>query len=350
MSPGPEATLSKRASWTANVIKEPQLDAQDMDPTSPACSVNSQTASAERNFSIVSVEDDRSERRGSNFTAPSSVCPDDLEDEKENQPSTTELKGKEKRQQLEGKDTTGTRLESNTPEKILQPVEYASPYSHPSMPWDRFYSSRPAYPASMFDLWLSYHAGPLATVHDLGAGSGLAADGLLTAARTYGLSQMPHTILSDPGRSNLEIAARFMTARHPYTTIDCWQARGEDQAEFLPPGSLDMAICAEALHWMDIPAVVDLVAESLREGGTFAVVLYSCFPRIQNNARVKALLRRFVEEHLQRGLLLGERNRVTDAEGVEMHENWKRGLRNLAYGLDSVELSAETWEDVKRYA
>lgn len=139
--------------------------------------------------------------------------------------------------------------------RALQAVEYDLPYTHPTMPWDKFYSSRADYPDSMFESFLKYHQGPLSVLHDLGAGSGLAADGLLSALRRSqpheaSAIKLPRTILSDPGEENIGITSRFVHARHSDVVMECWQARGEDQEQFLAPGSVDMYVptgLAEAL-------------------------------------------------------------------------------------------------------
>lgn len=266
------------------------------------------------------------------------------------------------------------------PKRVLQPVEYDLPYTHPTMPWDKFYSSRADYPRSMFDAFLNYHRGPLDVLHDLGAGSGLAADGLLSALaarqrdnnhnhRKTNNKFLPRTILSDPGEENLAITARFVTARQPGVQLECWQGRGEDQDDFLIPSGVDMTLCTEALHWMDMPDAIVQTAHSLRPGGTFAVVLYSCFPRILNNGRVKKCLRTLVEDHLRRRLLAAPGRSKDDAAdddsssstetgsdgspdsptSVKIHPNWERGMKCLAYGLDAVDLPADQWDDIKRY-
>lgn len=149
-------------------------------------------------------------------------------------------------------------LISHHPKRVLQAVEYDLPYTHPTMPWDKFYSSRADYPDSMFESFLKYHQGALDVLHDLGAGSGLAADGLLSALRrthhargasasgssssssSFPSLKLPRTILSDPGEENLGITSRFVHARHPDVAMECWQARGEDQDQFLAPASVDM--------------------------------------------------------------------------------------------------------------
>lgn len=148
-------------------------------------------------------------------------------------------------------------LVSNQPKRVLQAVEYGLPYTHPTMPWDKFYSSRADYPDSMFESFLKYHQGALDILHDLGAGSGLAADGLLSALRrthrargdnasstssSSSSIKLPRTILSDPGEENLGITSRFVHARHPDVAMECWQARGEDQDQFLAPASVDMYV------------------------------------------------------------------------------------------------------------
>lgn len=253
--------------------------------------------------------------------------------------------------------------------RIRQPVEYELPYTHPNMPWDRLYSSRADYPRSMFTTFLNYHHGPLDTVHDLGAGSGLAADGLLSALRlrlgSANAQMLPRTILSDPGEANLAVSARFLTARQPGVPLECWPARGEEQDRFLVPSSVDLTLCAEALHWMDTPVALSQTARSLRPGGTLAVVLYSCFPRILNDGRTKRAVRMLVEDHLRYRMLKktpddgadgssddedDHRDGDPDSPGnVRIHPNWARGMRSLAYGLDAVELPADQWEDIRRF-
>lgn len=141
-------------------------------------------------------------------------------------------------------------LLANQPKRVLQAVEYDLPYTHPTMPWDKFYSSRADYPDSMFEGFLQYHHGPMNVLHDLGAGSGLAADGLLSALlrsqpRNISPKKLPRIILSDPGEENLGITARFVQARHADVAMECWQARGEDQDQFLAPASVDMYVPAE---------------------------------------------------------------------------------------------------------
>lgn len=155
-------------------------------------------------------------------------------------------------------------LVANHPKRVLQAVEYDLPYTHPTMPWDKFYSSRADYPDSMFESFLKYHQGALDVLHDLGAGSGLAADGLLSALRrmhhargdsasssssssSSSLIKLPRTILSDPGEENLGITSRFVHARHPDVAMECWQARGEDQDQFLAPASVDMYVAVECV-------------------------------------------------------------------------------------------------------
>lgn len=282
---------------------------------------------------------------------PAYACGDEREEDEKGTPATVVVTPAEEMD-------SPTLPASPEPLRVLQPVEYDLPYTHPEMPWDKFYSSRANYPRSMFDTVLNYHRGPLDVMHDLGAGSGLAADGLLNAisARQGGIKMLPRTILSDPGQENLGITARFITARQPGAQLECWQARGEDQDTFLIPSGVDVTICAEALHWMDTSAAVGQTAHSLRPGGTFAVVLYSCFPRILNNGRAKKALRTLVEDHLRRRLLPDpdnndhERERSPDSPtAARVHPNWERGMKSLAYGLDAVEMPADQWEDIKRF-
>lgn len=124
-----------------------------------------------------------------------------------------------------------------------------------------------------------------------------------------------------------------------------------------------------------MPSVISQVGRSLRPGGTFAVVLYSCFPRILNNVRVKKALRALVEDHLNSRVLKDTHAPRTSSSSspsaeadndststssttspldspttaAQLHPNWARGMRALAYGLDAVELPADEWECIQRH-
>lgn len=118
-----------------------------------------------------------------------------------------------------------------------------------------------------------------------------------------------------------------------------------------------------------MPVAVSQVARSLRPGGTFAIVLYSCFPRVLNNAHIKRTLRSLVEHHLRTRLLKDPRSQGNSPvekdddpnssdrdspapdspSSAQLHPNWARGMRYLAYGLDAVELPADQWDNIKRF-
>ncbi|OHF03964.1 hypothetical protein CORC01_00826 [Colletotrichum orchidophilum] len=193
---------------------------------------------------------------------------------------------------------------------------------------------RPPYPDSMWELWTSYHEGPLTVVHDIGSGSGNAADGLLT----HTTSPAKHVILTEPRDINIKDCRSRFRDRFPGTSFTYRNCRGEDPWE-APVGveDVDFVMACESLHWTILAPTLDNIAKSLRGNGTFAAVIYGPFPGITNNTVANAAFKAFIGEHAAH-LLKQE----------WMTENWKRAARQMFHGMDSVPLKDEIWKDVKR--
>lgn len=146
--------------------------------------------------------------------------------------------------------------------------------------WDEYIKYRPPYPDSMYKMWLDYHNGPLNTMHDLGTGCGVGGVGLLRVAQAAHGTPIPHAIFSDPSASNVETTRGLLTGTQDApqqqqlagTRFEFHQQPGE--ATFLAPGSVDMVIACECLHWTQIDTCAASVHASLRPGGTFASVMY----------------------------------------------------------------------------
>ncbi|KAJ0163649.1 hypothetical protein CTA2_2640 [Colletotrichum tanaceti] len=208
-----------------------------------------------------------------------------------------------------------------------------------------YIAHRPPYPESMWELWTNYHQGPLVSVHDIGAGSGNGAEGLLRHA-----SPPPkHVVLTEPQEVNIKdcvarLSSSSSRARFPGTSFAYRQCRGEDP--WSPPAGLedhchhvDLVMACESLHWTALEPTLDNIAASLREGGTFAAVLYGPFPAITNSAPAHAAFKAFLADHAARLLRRGW-----------MNEDWKRAARQMFHGMECVGLRDEVWEDVKRIA
>lgn len=119
------------------------------------------------------------------------------------------------------------------------------------------YRGRPGYPAGLLDRLAELAGGPGRTVLDLGAGTGLIA--LPLAAR--GLE----VIAVEPAEAMLRVLGEAAPPR-----VRAVHAAAERTG--LPPGTAELAVLADALHWVEAEPVGREVARVLRPGGIVAVV------------------------------------------------------------------------------
>lgn len=228
---------------------------------------------------------------------------------------------------------------STVSETILGVQDYEvepTAFSLPPNVWDHYIKYRPSYPNSMWNTWLDYHRGPLVTAHEVGTGCGIGAANLMSAAksRNQPIKQM---ILSDPADSNVRTTRELLqrTNQFPDTTFTFYQKLGEES--FLPPGSVDMVIACECLHWMDIRRAVASIYTSLRPGGTFAGVHYAVPTiRIVDNKEATEALQRVVQ--MQR----------TKQSTSAAFNNRSAEMPQLGMGLNFVPLDKSLWQDVVR--
>lgn len=188
---------------------------------------------------------------------------------------------------------------------------------------------RPPYPSSMWKLWLDYHKGPLETIHDAGAGGGVATHDLATK------TDAKRFFLSDPGKEHLDFAERMLQESHPDVEFVFNNTVAEDS--WLEKETVDFLCCCEALHWVDVSKGMPVMAESLRSGGTFAAVYYLPFPEIRNSKRAQVAQRQ----------LLDDFGKNTPDSAVQ-HPAWRRGFSQSNVGLDFVPFDKDIWTDVRR--
>lgn len=195
--------------------------------------------------------------------------------------------------------------------------------------WDEYMQFRPPYPSSMWRLWLGYHQGPLDSVHDVGAGGGVAAHDLASRA------DIKRMYLSDPGKEHLEFAEKMLKAHHPNVEFVLKNVVAEDS--WLEDGSIDFVSCCEALHWVDVYKGMPVMAKCLRPGGTFAAVYYLPFPEIRNSKRAQDAQTRLLDDYGK-----------NTPDSMIQHPAWRRGFSNSNAGMDFVPFDGEVWTDVRR--
>ncbi|CAN8099650.1 unnamed protein product [Discula destructiva] len=211
--------------------------------------------------------------------------------------------------------------------------------------WDTYIKQRPGYPDSMFQRWLDYHGkdNKLESIYDLGTGGGVGAMALLKALPRLhrhdpANSSLKTLHLSDPGEANIAAARHNLTpTRFPGINFTFHRGPGEEPNPNIAPGTLDMVMACECLHWTRIEPTMRNIAASLRPGGTFAAILYNATPRIigdgdgdGNPAARQAQLA--VERLWQRTL---------DARGAQTDV---RARLQCANGLDFVPMDPAVWE------
>ncbi|KKY36557.1 putative yhr209w-like protein [Diaporthe ampelina] len=144
-------------------------------------------------------------------------------------------------------------------------------------------------------------------------------------------------ILSDPSESNVTTAKELLKAEeYPGTSLSFHQKKGEDS--FLEPGSVDMVIACECLHFTDAERAIASIHASLRPGGTVASVFYGVLnSRIPDNERASAAWKAFGLMHFRRVV---DENIETVLARVNVSQ--------VAQGLNFVPLDRGLWRDVRR--
>lgn len=202
--------------------------------------------------------------------------------------------------------------------------------------WKHYLQNRPSYPDSLWHDWIEYHQGPLNTAHELGTGCGIGAASLLAVSNARG-TPIKHMILSDPSESNIITAKELLKADdYPGTSLSFHQKTGEDS--FLEPGSVDMVIACECLHFTDAERAMASIHASLRPGGTAASVFYGVLnAHIRDNGRADAAWKAFGQAHFRR---VAEDNIQTVLARIKVSQ--------VGLGLNFVPLDRELWRDVRR--
>lgn len=97
---------------------------------------------------------------------------------------------------------------------------------------------------------------------DLGCGPGMA---------TFGLARLVGRVVAVDAEADMVAEGRRLAACRGVDNIDWLVGRAEDLVD-LPVGEVDVVTVAAAFHWMDRPAVLELLDKLVRPGGAVAVV------------------------------------------------------------------------------
>jgi SAM-dependent methyltransferase len=140
---------------------------------------------------------------------------------------------------------------------------------------ERYATYRPRYPQALVDA-LADLCTRRELAWDAGCGNGQLSSLLAT--------RFTRVVATDPSQAQLAAAER-------HDRIDYRCARAEEP--LLPPGTVDLAVAAQAAHWFDWPRYLDEVARVTRPGSLIALVTYA-FMRVGGEA--DELLGRYIRE------------------------------------------------------
>lgn len=195
----------------------------------------------------------------------------------------------------------------------------------------------------MWKMWLDYHQGLLVSAHDIGTGSGNAAENLLQASMIRTRPGLRYFVLTDLRESNIQDARKRLIRDNHFPGIkfafrvapaeSSWQDIAEGTPELA--SGIDFIMACESIHWTDLEPTLRHIATSLRPGGTFAAALYWPFPIICGNDKARDAFNRLIDR------------RVAQIKKDRwMNAAWINASRQM--NLDVVPLYDEVWKDVIR--
>ncbi|KAH3900794.1 class I SAM-dependent methyltransferase SCDLUD_002247 [Saccharomycodes ludwigii] len=148
--------------------------------------------------------------------------------------------------------------------------------------------NRPTYPESLYNAILSYHKGERETAVDVGCGTGIGTFPLL--------KYFHHVIGTDPSSKMLEPANELkkeFEQKNTDKTIKFLCCKAENLSSVLPPDSVDLITCAEAIHWFDTDKFFKEAYKVLKTNGTLAIWAY-VEPRFLDYPKANEIYEKFV--------------------------------------------------------
>ena len=135
--------------------------------------------------------------------------------------------------------------------------------------FDKYTKWRPPYTEAFYRIIFDYHqshGGKLHAVHDAGTGNGIVAQRLAFS--------FERVLASDPVEGVLIGTTQQFKARPHADRMTFAVHPAEQMHTWIDPGSLDMVVMAEAVHWTEPDQVIASAAKVLRPGGSLAIWCY----------------------------------------------------------------------------
>jgi ubiquinone/menaquinone biosynthesis C-methylase UbiE len=135
--------------------------------------------------------------------------------------------------------------------------------------WTNYLEARPEYSKAFYESIYSYHkthGNTTTTALDIGTGPGQVALELTT--------HFDHVIASDNNSTHLQIAEQHLASLIFSNKVEIMQCGGEEVAQHVEGGSVDLVTAAECISLMDTGKAVDAFATVLKTSGTVAMWFY----------------------------------------------------------------------------
>lgn len=202
-------------------------------------------------------------------------------------------------------------------------------FQHSDFDWNKYMKCRPVYPPSSYARIYNHHSAArpdnaFHTVHDAGAGAGIASERLA--------ERFTHVIVSEPNTEYIQMAEKRLSSLPRQFPTDKFTYRNERaEKSGIRNKSVDCVTICEAIHWADIPAAMAEFARQLKSGGTLSIIHYST-PRIVDHEKA--------QESWDR-LFTRLSNRLLTAPEKGVH---RRAIRQISTGYDNLGFDENVWE------
>lgn len=130
---------------------------------------------------------------------------------------------------------------STEPEKPEPQSHAEATFGQPTFSWSLYERFRPAYPPALYFIVFEYHRAGWGTAVDFGCGPGTTFAALL--------SKFDKVVGVDVNAPQLAAITERFADEVLGGRVELTRGRAEDVCEAMGEGTVDMVVCAEAIHW-----------------------------------------------------------------------------------------------------